>query len=359
MNIKYIEKYLLNIKKDLINKNVVLIADRKDKNILINLLIKNIHCKNVKYIEKCSFEQINCNLKSQKYVILLDYKNTLKIRNKFIENGLKYRIDFFNLYEEIYIVTTELRNSQADFLLDLTNKVDLSNKVILEIGCGSGLLAKTIAKVYSPKKIIGTDIQKWNGKLNEFILEDSSNNLKFVMQNGKKLNFSNMFDVIYTISTFEHINDIDGVLESVQSMLKINGYFYTYFGPLWSSYVGHHYQYWVEKYKNLIPNWGHLYMSKEELFNYLVEQKKEDFFQEIYYVTYISDYINRKTRKDFYEIIYNSNMQVLEIQDEIKFPPDTSREEILKLMEREKKVLGDFCLVDLLTYRMRVLLKKI
>jgi SAM-dependent methyltransferase len=53
--------------------------------------------------------------------------------------------------------------------------------------------------------------------------------------------FDGKFDMVVSDACFEHVDNLDDVLAKIILALKPGGQFYTMFGPLWSSSVGHHY----------------------------------------------------------------------------------------------------------------------
>jgi len=53
-------------------------------------------------------------------------------------------------------------------------------------------------------------------------------------------NTGKLYDVIYSINAFEHIQDLGLALKKMLCSPKSGGYLFTLFGPIWSSDVGHH-----------------------------------------------------------------------------------------------------------------------
>ena len=45
---------------------------------------------------------------------------------------------------------------------------------------------------------------------------------------------------VYSINAFEHFHDVEKALNALYRALKPNGYLFAFFGPIWSSDVGHH-----------------------------------------------------------------------------------------------------------------------
>lgn len=205
-----------------------------------------------------------------------------------------------------------------NFIDILAVNVNLENAEILEIGCGNGEDLKFIAEVYKPKKIIGVDkfLDLWWST-------HATSGDKWAIETGDaiKLNFpDNHFDVVYSLATFEHISDITATLREIKRVLKPYGKFFTHFSPIWTSVIGHHYDFWVSQDKcRLIPPWGHLWMTREEMYEYICKKENEDEAQKACYQIYQSEIINRIPRSDFYKLVGNCGLWVRDFREVISF----------------------------------------
>lgn len=147
---------------------------------------------------------------------------------------------------------------------------NLSGIKILEIGCGWGGLVKTIAHDNPTSNVIGIDpfLREWWGS--EEMIEE---NYKILNAQGEMLPFEdNLFDIVISIATFEHVTSPELVLREIKRVLKPNGFFYTHFSPIWTSISGHHYCHWDDNLVQRIPPWGHLYLSFEEMYDHLLSK---------------------------------------------------------------------------------------
>ena len=140
----------------------------------------------------------------------------------------------------------------------------------------------------------------------------------------------NSFDLIYTISTFEHINGIGETLSEIKRVLKPGGKFFTDFCPIWTSIAGHHvYCHGPamrqgydrdEQVLNAIPPWAHLYMSEDEMEFYLSKTElNEDRIKAIIEFIFHGQDINRMSAFELRNNIFNSGMIVREYNEYVTF----------------------------------------
>jgi ubiquinone/menaquinone biosynthesis C-methylase UbiE len=89
--------------------------------------------------------------------------------------------------------------------------------VLLDIGCNQGHLFKVIRKFNKTCKCSGIDIEPNVVNLN-------IENCSFKVANVNHLPFEdNYFDVVFALSTLEHISDIDIAIREIKRVLKPNG----------------------------------------------------------------------------------------------------------------------------------------
>ena len=81
---------------------------------------------------------------------------------------------------------------------------ELKNKIVLEIGCGSGGGTKMILKYFSPKKIIATDLDSRQIALAQKNLTNEK--VDFEIADATKLNYNNNnFDAVFDYGVIHHI----------------------------------------------------------------------------------------------------------------------------------------------------------
>lgn len=199
------------------------------------------------------------------------------------------------------------------FMINANERLNFNGKVILEIGCGNGELVKKVASRYSPRHIVGIDpgLESWWG-----IRPSKKDNWEIANGDAMKLDYpDNYFDAIFSIATFEHIADVSLALKEIKRVLKPFGRFYTEFSPIWTSIIGHHYFFWEEEKADLIPPWGHLWMSRDEMYNYLLPKTGETEAEKACFQIYNSDIINRFTRSDYYKVFIDSGLWIRELSE--------------------------------------------
>jgi len=123
------------------------------------------------------------------------------------------------------------------------SSIDWSNKKVLDIGCGSGETAVGIANL-GAKFVLGIDYSENAIKIaNERYKE---NNLEFKKKSFKdfSLTNSNLFDVVISCGTLEHMDNPSDVLQKMLRMVNKDGkviltspYFVNLRGIIWMSLV--------------------------------------------------------------------------------------------------------------------------
>jgi ubiquinone/menaquinone biosynthesis C-methylase UbiE len=158
----------------------------------------------------------------------------------------------------------------ALFWSRISEKPVFNDTTVLEIGCGWGSLSVEMA-LEGSVKVIGLDI---NSKLIKFAdenLQINYSHLKNIVEFKDieiKEYFGELFDIIISKDSFEHIIELEATLVEMKRRLKAGGRLYAGFGPLYQSPYGDHdrrlvgFRPWGFLGKALakIP-WGHLVME--------------------------------------------------------------------------------------------------
>ena len=115
--------------------------------------------------------------------------------------------------------------------------------------------------------------------------------------------FYDRFDIVVSFATLEHVLEIPSFLEKIQESVKDSGLFFTQFGPVWSSHIGHHC--WVSRDINFhheepIGKWGHLLLTPPEMYERLISSgfSQADSRKAIFQI-YFSPRINRVFADDY------------------------------------------------------------
>jgi SAM-dependent methyltransferase len=173
-------------------------------------------------------------------------------------------------------------------------------KTVLEIG-GSNLPRELLFDVLGVKKWVCVDdishfwseerdpedlydyrktaMGQNDGNYKAFPLQESTatfNDFDYLKFDGTAENipavFDGQFDIVVSDACFEHVDNLDDVLAKILLALKPGGQFYTMFGPLWSSSVGHHYGFgsiiFDKSQERGIPPHFHLLWTEEQAREY-------------------------------------------------------------------------------------------
>ena len=175
-------------------------------------------------------------------------------------------------------------------------------KTILELGCGHGRLSIEMAKEQTTK-VVGIDL---NETLISFAKENLQENfvelekrLEFKLENICNLD-SEQFDIVVSKDTFEHIIELEKVINCIYRVLKPGGKCYIGFGPLYYSHNGEH-------SKTLAPfKWGHALLSDRFMINYYNKKNPLNKIESIYDLG-----LNKLKLKDYKEIFKRSDFEVV------------------------------------------------
>jgi len=146
-------------------------------------------------------------------------------------------------------------------------------KSVLELGAGSFETLSKLAQDYPEKNFFGVDFTLRSSALD--IIKTAPNNLHVLKGDVRNLEVlhKNSFDFAFSIALVEHIRELDDHLKCVHRVLKRGGYYNFMASPLWSSSLGHHCDHNAPNC--LVPHYGHLYMTRETLGDWMVENKGE------------------------------------------------------------------------------------
>ncbi len=205
-------------------------------------------------------------------------------------------------------------NDKYSSFIELIGKYcgSIENKTVLEIGSDwNGELLYTLKNVCNAKEVYGINLSSCNKKL--------SNGIYHLKRDAEETGFDdNQFDYIFSLATFEHINNLSGVLKEAWRILKDKGVLFTLFGPIWSSAWGHHLWITVDNktynYINTkLPSFCHLISNESEVIDYLKKEYNypKNHCEMIAKYVFSSKEQNRLFYNDYREIISESNFKPL------------------------------------------------
>ena len=180
-----------------------------------------------------------------------------------IENFVKAADRTFYQDSPTNVEAFHLESYEQDFLKKLLRNMWLPGcEKILEIGCGDGKLVRALAHFCPKVSAIGIDPY-----LNEWWKTGAAaeENWQVRCGDGQNIKYpADTFDLIVSVCVFEHILSPEDCLKEIKRVLKPGGLFITAFSPIWSGIIGHHCEHWVADTVNMIPPWGHLYLSIDD-----------------------------------------------------------------------------------------------
>tara|TARA_B100002051_G_C16585658_1_gene560032 strand:+ start:47 stop:919 length:873 start_codon:yes stop_codon:yes gene_type:complete len=114
----------------------------------------------------------------------------------------------------------------ADMLKDIVNPFDLKlikDKIICEVGIGSGRIIKSLSKFY-PKKIYAIEPSE---SINVAKKNNENSDIEIIYQNlpGQNIKYQNEFDYVFSLGVIHHIPEADVVCKNIFKSLKTNGKF--------------------------------------------------------------------------------------------------------------------------------------
>ena len=136
----------------------------------------------------------------------------------------------------------QLAESTPEFWSRCGGRPDVTDCRVLEIGCGHGALSVDLARCGAT--VVGVDLNTWRVDFaNELVRErypQFDARLHFTATAAQDLPKDELFDFIVSKDTFEHVDDLDGLLESLYQLLRPGGILIAGSTPLYWSPKGDH-----------------------------------------------------------------------------------------------------------------------
>ena len=99
----------------------------------------------------------------------------------------------------------------------------IKNKLIMEVGCGSGRILKNLVK-YNPKKIFGIEPSKAIKVARENNVKNASK-IEFKNIKGEDISDNKKFDFVFSLGVIHHTPNYRKVCKNIFNSLKKNGQF--------------------------------------------------------------------------------------------------------------------------------------
>lgn len=104
---------------------------------------------------------------------------------------------------------------------DLISELELTGReVILDLGCGDGVLAKELAQLVPKGEVVGIDASL--GMI-ETAKRLKGRNLTFLHMDINNITFHEKFDLVFSNATLHWVKDHKRLLKNIFSSLKLNG----------------------------------------------------------------------------------------------------------------------------------------
>ena len=154
------------------------------------------------------------------------------------------------------------------------NRHSFSGKTALDIGCGHA--AHTTAFAAKFERVDAIDIVD-RVDLPELIkISGDAKKVNFFIQDAHLINHLHQkYDLIYSLSAFEHFEDWRKVMEHIPGLLNPGGKFYLVISPLYYSAYGHHLD-------PEIKEWEHILLPKKDLKKRFKKEKGKNWKWELY-----------------------------------------------------------------------------
>jgi len=159
-----------------------------------------------------------------------------KFKNDF-KNGKE--LELFLAHEFRYFFIHQYVKNKMNNLLRLINKLGISFKSVLDVGCGSG----EVVELFNDQNLlsVGVDLQK-NVliKSSDVFKKFYNKKLNFIVCNVNFLPFEeNTFDLIILLDVIEHVNNLDLLMSSLKRTIKKEGHIIICFPPYNSIFGAH------------------------------------------------------------------------------------------------------------------------
>jgi ubiquinone/menaquinone biosynthesis C-methylase UbiE len=136
----------------------------------------------------------------------------------------------------------QMAKSDPEFWSRCGGQPDLSGKRVLEVGCGHGALSVDMAR--NGATVVGVDLNRWRVNFATELVQSRypqwADRLKFTATPVEDLSRDEPFDYIVSKDTFEHVDDLTGLLEALYQLLKPGGILIAGSTPLYWSPKGDH-----------------------------------------------------------------------------------------------------------------------
>lgn len=169
----------------------------------------------------------------------------------------------------------DIRLFNHNMLSVLGNVKPLLNAHVLDVGASIHGYALEKALMENVKEYVGIDFsieKSWGAKHVE-IEKLSCEKGNLIQMDAHSLVFDDeYFDHVLCISGFEHFSFPETVLSEIIRVLKPGGVALISYEPIWTCHYGHHLHHFGSDILGLVPFWGHLFLTREQMLEILQEK---------------------------------------------------------------------------------------
>ena len=227
----YIKKY----NSDLYNKILALQKQENRRTFLRRIVNKVKRKLNLEKLISPPQEQLDEIIDIACEYMGVDVSDYYKIIEKFRNNGMKIKEVFENQTQTdvfwnnidkewlcINIYVQSVLYNTAIPIYTILRKMPLNNLTVLDYGCGSGVLAILLNKVFHFKKLVLTDIDNYASGFVKFYI-NKTNSIEISWENILKYNSNETFDLVECFDVLEHLENSYEYLLKLNSKVKARG----------------------------------------------------------------------------------------------------------------------------------------
>jgi|TARA_B110000438_G_scaffold302301_1_gene359585 2-polyprenyl-3-methyl-5-hydroxy-6-metoxy-1,4-benzoquinol methylase len=138
-----------------------------------------------------------------------------------MKNNSNLKLFYNKVYkkgEEKHFTSFVAKGTPTDEVKEVLKELNWKNKLILDVGCGTGLFAYTVSKL-GPKKVLGIDFSKEAIDIAQ--KTHKNHNLQYQFLDVKEIKLK--YDVIVSLGTLEHMDNPLKTLKTLKKHLNKNG----------------------------------------------------------------------------------------------------------------------------------------
>jgi ubiquinone/menaquinone biosynthesis C-methylase UbiE len=128
---------------------------------------------------------------------------------------MKLVYERFDLFATEYDFMASLQSKNDFFLKNLSR----NRSAVLDIGCGSGILAFELAKYY--QKVVAIDISQEMLEIAK--VKRSAPNIQYLLMDAENLILDEKSDLITSANTFHHLQNLPATLQTIKKLLNPGG----------------------------------------------------------------------------------------------------------------------------------------